>query len=335
MTQPLLQRLNLDFPILQAPMGGGVSTPELAAAVSSAGALGSLGMRAPASFRRAVLRARELAPGKSLALGLLLPFTQRVHVDAVLASNPEAVVLMAGFAPEIVQRLRAAGIFVVHQIGSRADAERALRDGADGLIAQGVEAGGHVLGQQRAHALLAEVLPLAGDKPVLLAGGIATADDVRAALARGAAGVVAGTRYLLTREAGAHPAYQRRVLGAQRTLLTTLFGVGWNLKHRVVPNAATDRYCDESGRVPAWVTLVQRAAEPLVQRVGMLRDAAGHATRTFNFVPLFLPNTLQPTQAESGVEYTALYAGETAARIHSIESAFDVTRELARGAQPA
>jgi NAD(P)H-dependent flavin oxidoreductase YrpB (nitropropane dioxygenase family) len=147
--------------------------------------------------------------------------------------------------------------------------------------------------------------------------------------------VVAGTRYLLTHEAGAHPAYQRRVLGAQRTLLTTLFGVGWNLKHRVVPNAATERFCDESGRVPAWVNFAQRAAEPLVQRFAMLRDAAGHATRSFNFVPLFLPNTLLLGQAESGVEYTALYAGESAARIHSIASAFDVTRELAQGAQPA
>lgn len=242
MNSRLLERLRLDTPVLQAALGGRISSPELAAAVSNAGGLGNVGPRAPDSMLRDFARARALAPGRPLAMGFLVPFTRRAHVDAAITCKPEAVVLMAGFGPAIVDRLRAAGIFVLHQVGSREDAERALRDGADALIAQGVEAGGHVLGDQPGPTLLQEVLPIAGDTPVLLAGGIATADDVRTALASGAAAVMAGTRYLLTHEAHAHPAYKQRVLGAQRTLLTTLFGVGWSLKHRVVPNAATERF---------------------------------------------------------------------------------------------
>lgn len=327
----LIERLKIEFPVVQAPLGGCVSSPALAAAVSNAGGLGSIGIRAPASMLRDFARARALAEGRSLAMGLLVPFTRRAHVEAVIASKPEAVVLMAGFSPSLVERLRAAGSFVLHQIGSRADAERALRDGADALIAQGVEAGGHVLGETPAASLLPEVLAIAGETPVLLSGGIATADDVRSALGRGAAGVVVGTRYVLTPEAHAHPAYKQRLLGAERTVLTTLFGVGWSLKHRVVPNAATERFCDAQGGIARWATLVQRLSEPLLGPFMMLHDLSGSFARTVNGLPLFTPEQPRPEQPERAIEYTALYAGESAKRIHALEGAFEVTRKLAAG----
>jgi NAD(P)H-dependent flavin oxidoreductase YrpB (nitropropane dioxygenase family) len=328
-----LERLRLEFPIVQAPLGGKISSPELASAVSNAGGLGMIGMRAPATITTDFARARSLAPGKPLGIGLLMPFTRRAHVDATIAAKPDAVVLMAGFAPAIVEKLRAQGIIVIHQVGSRDDGQRALCDGADALIAQGVEAGGHVLGDQPGHSLLRELLAIAGERPVLLSGGIATADDVRRALAQGAAAVVAGTRYLLTHEAHAHPAYKQRILGAERTVLTTLFGIGWSLKHRVVPNRATERFCDERGGIAPWVIRVQRAVEPLIAPFGALHDPSGRAARTFNLVPLFTPVVPRPEQPARAVEYTALYAGESAKRIHSIERAFDVTRELGSGAR--
>lgn len=335
MRSPLLERLRLEVPIVQAPLGGGISSPELAAAVSNAGGLGTIGIRAPRSITRDFARARELAPNRPLGLGLLLLFARRAHVDAVIASKPDAVILMAGFSASIVERLHAAGVYVLHQVGSRADGERALRDGADALIAQGVEAGGHVLGEQPGASLLRELRTIAGDKPVLRAGGIATAEDVTRALGEGAAAVVVGTRYVLTHEASAHPAYKRRVLGAERTLLTTLFGVGWSLKHRVVPNAATERFCDAQGQVAPWVGRVQRAVEPLVRPFAALQDAQGRLARSFNLVPLFTPASLRPEQPEHAVDYVALYAGESAKRIHAIEGAFEVTRQLAAGALDA
>lgn len=321
-------RLQLELPIVQAPMGGSMSTPALAAAVANAGGLGSIGIRPPGAMRRAFSEARALAPGRPLAMGLLIPFIRSTHVRLVIEARPEAVILMDGFAPKVVAQLHDAGLLVIHQIGSRSDAQRALRDGADALIAQGVEAGGHVVADEPVASVFPQVREVAGDTPVLLAGGIATADDVRAALARGAAAVVVGTRYLLTRESGAHPAYQQRILGAQRTLLTTLFGVGWTLKHRVVPNAATDRYCDAKGNIAPWVRWIQRTTEPLLQPFAMVERAGHSAARTRNVLPLFTPAALEQGQSAAGVEHTALYAGETAARIHSIESAFEITRQL-------
>ena len=87
-------------------------------------------------------------------------------------------------------------------------------------------AGGHIAGDTRALTFLRCALEVARGRPVLLEGGIAGADDTRAALAAGAAGVVAGTRFLLTDEARAHPEYQRRILSAYKTFRTTLFGLG-------------------------------------------------------------------------------------------------------------
>ena len=87
-------------------------------------------------------------------------------------------------------------------------------------------AGGHIAGDTRALTFLRRALEVARGRPVLLGGGIAGADDTRAAVGPGAAGVVAGTRFLLTDEARAHPEYQRRILGADKTFRTTLFGLG-------------------------------------------------------------------------------------------------------------
>jgi NAD(P)H-dependent flavin oxidoreductase YrpB (nitropropane dioxygenase family) len=257
-----------------------------------------------------------------------LPFTRRAHVAAVLAAQPDAAILMDGFAPALVRRLKDAGIYVLHQVGSEVAARTALRDGADALVVQGVEAGGHVLGQERGAALLPRVLELAEGKPVLLAGGIATGEDVKRALDLGAAAALAGSRYLLTHESGAHPAYKQRVLGAERTLLTQLFGVGWTLKHRVVPNAATARWCDAEGRIPRWLARAQRSVEALIQPFAMLHEVGPASVNTSTRIPFYSPALLARGQPSAGVETTPLYAGESVARIHAIEHAYDVTRQL-------
>ncbi|HKP56657.1 MAG TPA: nitronate monooxygenase [Polyangiales bacterium] len=321
-----LARLRLELPVVQAALGGANSNAELAASVAEAGGLGGVGMRSPRGLTEQLKRARALAPRGRLAGGLLLRQTRRAHVDALIAGQPDAVILMDGFAPDVVRRLRDASIYVIHQVGSRADAERALRDGADALIAQGVESGGHVLGAERGTALLPQVLEVAQGKPVLLAGGIVDRQDVQRALERGAAAAVAGSRYLLTHESTAHAAYKQRILGAGRTILTQLFGLGWALKHRVVPNAATARWCDAEGRIPPWLDEVQRRTEPVIAPFAFLRDE--YPVRKGTAVPLFSPASLIHGQPEAGVETTALYAGESVARIHAIEHAYDITRRL-------
>jgi nitronate monooxygenase len=323
----ILDRLNLEYPLFQAGLGGGLATADLAAAVSGAGALGTIGIRSPQRMHEDLQRAHSLAPGKPIAVNLLLPFTRRQHIDACIAGHAAAAVLFFGFDRELVDRFHAASIAVVHQVGTVAEARRALADGADGLIAQGREAGGHLLGVMPAHAFLRDALDVAHGKPVLLAGGIATATDVQAALRAGASAAVAGTRFLLTDECRAHPAYKQRVLGATETLETQLFGLGWPARHRVVPNAATRRWCAHDSRGPAWVRAVH-AASRVVGKLMPVDAGALTTPRQRLSLPLYGPTAPLVGHPESVLDVAPLYAGETARAIHSVVPASEAVRLL-------
>src|SRR4051794_14154947 len=120
-------------------MGGGISRGALAGAVSAAGGLGTVGILPHELLRREVSLARDLAPGRPVAVNLLMPFTTRAHVDVCAELRPAAVVLFCGYDAGLVSRLRESGTLVLHQVGSVEQARRALADGADGLIVQGVE----------------------------------------------------------------------------------------------------------------------------------------------------------------------------------------------------
>jgi NAD(P)H-dependent flavin oxidoreductase YrpB (nitropropane dioxygenase family) len=311
----LLARLRLERPVVQAGMGGGLAGARLAAAVSAAGGLGTVGLVPdPAAFAAELRRARSMAgAGRPLAANLLLPFLRRGHVDACLACGIDAVVLFCGRAPAAVARLRAAGVLVLHQVGTVPQARRALADGADGLIAQGAEAGGHVLGVSPTPVTLSQVLAVAGDAPVLAAGGIAGSSAARAALDAGAAAVVAGTRFLLTDECRAHPGYKARALGAPRTQRTLLFSAGWSDPHRVLPNAATDRWCASSTRGPAPALALNLALAPVVRR---LPPSVARGQRVG--VPFFSPAPPLAGAEASLLEVTPLYAGVCAREIERV-----------------
>jgi nitronate monooxygenase len=324
----LLGRLGLQHPIAQAGMGGGTSGAELAGAVSRAGGLGTVGMMlAPHEMHDDLVRAHALAPGRPIAVNLLMPFVRRSHVQACVDGGADCAVLFCGFDAGLVEDLHAAGVLVLQQVGTIAQAARALRDGADGLIAQGIEAGGHLLGVEPALEFLPKALDVAGDSPVLLAGGIAEAVDVRRALDAGAAAAVAGTRFLLTEECAAHPAYKQRVLGATNTLETLLFGVAWHQRHRVVPNAATERWCRSSPLGPGPVRALNRISAPLLRRLppSMSVRALRMQRRS---LPFYAPASILRGMDERLVEVTPLYAGETAGRIGSIVPAAQAVREL-------
>jgi NAD(P)H-dependent flavin oxidoreductase YrpB (nitropropane dioxygenase family) len=129
-------------------------------------------------------------------------------------------------------------------VGTADQVRRAVQWGADGLIAQGGDAGGHLTGMTPASEFLPTARNLAAGRPVFLAGGIADGDDTKRALCAGADAVVAGTRFLLTHESGAHPEYQRRVLAAQTTYRTTLFG--WETSVPISSAARNRRGCHSS-----------------------------------------------------------------------------------------
>ena len=161
---------------------------------------------------------------------------------------------------------------------------------------------------------------------MLLAGGIAAADDTSAALAAGAAGVVAGTRFLLTDEARAHPQYQRRILKADKTFRTTLFGLGWPAPHRVVANAATRRWCHEDGCAKLVPGLINAGSGVLAK----LPDRAVMPVLRMQTPGLPMFSSIAPTigMPDSVVDRTALYAGETVLRMTSVISARQAVTDL-------
>lgn len=324
-----LDRLGLEAPIVQAGMAGGVARGELAGAVSAAGGLGTVGMMAPAAFAAALADARRRAPGKPVAANLLAPFVREAHVRACIDGGAALVVLHGGLPRRVVARLRGGGVPVYATVGTPAEAVRALAAGCSGLVVQGREAGGHLVGVEPLEPALPRVREaIPDDVPLLAAGGIAEAGDVRRVLELGAAAAVAGTRFLLTEESHAHEEYKRRVLGADRTLETLLFGLGWPMRHRVVPNAATDRWCRADERGPAAVRLASRASAPL-GRLTPLGAMGRMAALQRAELPLFSPALPLAGMPSEAADRCALYAGETARRIREVMPAAEAVERLA------
>jgi len=326
----ILDRLRLDVPVLQAGLGGGVAGPGLAAAVARAGGLGTLGLASPPALRAGIDRVREQASGRAVAVNLLMPFVRRAHVRACVDGRADVAVLFFGGDPGLVRTLQDAGILVLVQVGTPAEAADAVAWGVDGLIAQGAEAGGHLLGREPALSFLPRALAIAGTRPVFVAGGIASGADTARALAAGAAGAVAGTRFLLTHESRAHPRYLEQVLGARETVETTLFGLGWPARHRVVANAATRRWLRPDGAVRGVPALLNAVSGP-VNRVVTDGIAARLPTLQRARLPLLSPAPALAGMPDRTVESTPLYAGETALRIDSIVSAAEAVTLLAPG----
>ncbi|MGV0794952.1 NAD(P)H-dependent flavin oxidoreductase [Mycolicibacterium sp. XJ1819] len=327
----LLDRLSLEVPVAQAGMGGGLAGPELATAVAAAGGLGTLGLASPAALHAAVNHMREGAPGRAVAVNLLMPFVRRSHIEACVDARIDVAVMAFGLDRSMIERLREGGVFVFVMVGSAQQAEKAIAWGADGLIAQGSEAGGHLSGDTPAHTLLPLARDAASGRPVLLAGGIATAADTRAALTAGADGVVAGTRFLLTHESRAHAEYRRRILAADKTFRTTLFGLGWPAAHRVVANEATRRWCDDAGRARPAPRILNAGSGFLARMPD--RAAASVVAIQSPRLPLFSPIAPTADMPASTADRTALYAGETVLRMTSVMSARQAVADLAPGGQ--
>jgi NAD(P)H-dependent flavin oxidoreductase YrpB (nitropropane dioxygenase family) len=315
----LLDRLGLDKPIVQAGMGGGLSRHELAAAVSEAGGLGTIAVNGATAIERELAKARALT-GRPVAVNLLLPLARRGWFEA---AAPADVVVTFWGRP----KRRVPGVWI-HQCGSVAEARAAHAAGADAAIVQGVEAGGHVRGTTPGLELLAQArAALPQDYPLLLAGGIAERSDVQRALEAGASAAVAGTRFLLSEESRAHPGYRQRLLAADETILTELFGAGWPAPHRVVANAATEHWLAGDPRGPALNRALNHLTAPGARYMpAAIQLRVAKAQRP----PSRLLSPAGPTDAGPAnlVDAGPLYAGQTVSRIDEVRPAAEIVREL-------
>jgi NAD(P)H-dependent flavin oxidoreductase YrpB (nitropropane dioxygenase family) len=212
----LTELLDIQHPVILGGMGRGATVPPMVAAVSEAGGLGVLGVsRFPAARMAEQVAAVREATSRPFGLNLLLFVSDGAAVDAVLAQAP-AVFSTAWPWPEqdlrpIFERAHAAGTRVMHMVAGVEEAKRAAEAGADVIVAQGTEGGGHV-GTVAGMVLVPMVARAVEPVLVVAAGGIATGAQLAAALMLGAEGVLMGTRFLATEESPWPASYKRAIV---------------------------------------------------------------------------------------------------------------------------
>ena len=237
---PLCTLLGITHPIVQGGMAW-VATAELVAAVSEAGGLGILGGgNAPPDYVRAQIRETRQRTDKPFAVNIPLfsPYVDDV-VQICIEERVAAVATGAGNPGPIIPPLKEAGITIIPVVGSVALAKRVARMGADALVAEGMESGGHI-GDVATMPLIPQVVDTV-DIPVIAAGGFADGRGLAAALALGAAGIQMGTRFICTTECIVHPNYKQKIVRAgDRATITT----GHSLGHpvRAIKNPMTRKF---------------------------------------------------------------------------------------------
>ncbi|CAN5197420.1 enoyl-[acyl-carrier-protein] reductase FabK [soil metagenome] len=286
-------------------MGGGATNGELAGRVSEAGGLGVIGASfvPPQELETMVERARELT-SKPFGINLLL-FTTEERLDDVLRAEP-AVLSTAWPRDEqdlgaIFAKAHDRGIRVMHMVPRVEDAVRAVEAGADVIVAQGNEGGGHI-GEMGTTVIVRQVVKSVAPVPVLAAGGFGDGAGLAAALALGADGVLLGTRFLATEEAPVEDAYKAAILASAgddtivTTVSDTLSGHDW-------PGAwarlRRTRFIEE------WL-----GREPELRR---RREAAWA--------------TLEAAE-ESDPDYGLMWIGQSAGLIDSVVPASEVVRQV-------
>ncbi len=244
---PICDLLGCELPILSAGMGG-VARSELVAAVAQAGGYGILGMvREDPELIAHEIDAVRTRTDRPFAVNLIPAATAPALLDAELAvcfeRGVSAMCFFWDVVPEAVARAKAAGCLVLHQVGSLSAAHEAEAAGADVLILQGVEAGGHVHGTVGSLVLVEQVTRAVGI-PVVAAGGFATGPSLVAALALGAQGIHCGTAFLATKESYAHDDHKARVIAATAvdTVYTDIYALNWppHSPVRVIRNSVTN-----------------------------------------------------------------------------------------------
>jgi NAD(P)H-dependent flavin oxidoreductase YrpB (nitropropane dioxygenase family) len=311
LTTRVTELLGIDHPVVLGGMGDGTS-PELVAAVSNAGGLGVQGCsgRSPTAIAALADSIRALTD-RPFGLNLLLFVSDLEAVDAVLERRPRvfstAWPLIGQDLSEVFARAHASGAHVVHMVSSVMEARRAAEAGADVIVAQGTEGGGHV-GLMGTMVLVPQVVRAVAPLPVLAAGGVADGAGLAASLMLGAEGVLLGTRFLATPEAPLPAAYKEAICASSGddTLLTevpdVVAGRVWpGAFARVLRNAFVQQWLGREGEV--------RLRQPQLNDQVRLARQSG--------------------DVEAGV----LLVGQVAGLIDSIEPAAEVVREIVREAE--
>ena len=211
MKKDICNILGIKYPIFQGGMAW-VSDSKLAASVSNAGGLGIIaGANAPASHIRNEIKETKKLTDKPFGLNIMLLSDNADELaDIAIEEGVKVITTGAGNPGKFMERWKQAGIIVIPVVASVALAKRMERCGADAVIAEGCEAGGHI-GKLTTMVLLPQVVD-AVNIPVIGAGGIADGRGIAAAFALGASGIQVGTRFLVSEECQIHDNYKNAVI---------------------------------------------------------------------------------------------------------------------------
>ena len=242
MQTEITELLGIQYPIIQGGMAW-VAEHHLAAAVSEAGGLGLIGAaNAPAEWVREQIRAAKNLTEQPFGVNIMLMSPYADEVAQVVAEEGVKVVTTGAGSPEKYMELwKQSGIRVIPVVASVALAKRMERCGADAVVAEGCESGGHV-GESTTMALVPQVVD-AVQIPVIAAGGIADGRGIAAAFMLGAKAVQMGTRFIATQEAQVHESYKNQVLRA-KDIDTRVTGRSTGHPVRALRNEMTKRYLE-------------------------------------------------------------------------------------------
>src|SRR5487761_247011 len=299
---PVCDLLGIQIPILSAGMST-YTTAELVAAVSNAGGLGIIGalFRDPDELREEIRKVRELT-ARPFGVNHVISQLDPDACDVSLELRVPILSLSWGQDDRLVRRAHAAGMKVIHQVSTPEAAGRAASDGADVVVAQGTEGGGHV-GAMSTLPLVPMVIDVVAGVPVLAAGGIADGRGLAAVLMLGAQGALIGTRFLATPEA--------RGRGHSKDVILNALGS---------QTVASTFYDDVLGQV--WPGAMVRAIKhPLLEEwAGRQREWALAADQ------------LRPSLEAAITAGDFVLAGQSAGLVHDIVPAGELVARIAKQA---
>ena len=297
------------LPIWQAPTGS-IAGPELCVAVTLAGGMGAMGLSwsSPEDAARDVHNVRSQVGNAPFLGNFALAFPPNA-LRAVLEAGLPVVTFSWGDTTSYLELCRKHGACVGVQVANLAGAQ-AMLGKVDFIVAQGVEAGGHVQSTTALFDLLPRLVGLG--LPVVAAGGLADGEDVRRVLDLGAVGAMLGTRFVATRESRAHPLYKARLVEGTETALTGVFDGGWpHAPHRVLRNSTLEYWeaagCPPQGARPGEGDVVGRAPGGPILRY---------------------EDTAPRSDFKGDIEAMCLYAGTSVTKIGDVPSAGEAVAKI-------
>jgi nitronate monooxygenase len=309
------RKFGLEVPIVQGPMGG-VSGPQLVAAVVNSGALGILPIWADSiEEAKSAIETTKALTDKPFGVNLRADLTQLDHIKMATDAGVSIIHLFWGVPANSMPAVTAADACMIATVGDREAAKAALDAGASALIAQGVEAGGHVLGTIPTSELLNSILDVAGKIPVIAAGGCANGEDAKRHMDSGASGVLFGTRFVASMESEAHDEYKQAIIeaGENATARSLCFDILWpDAPHRTLVNTTFTAW-DKVGKPPVG----ERPGESDI----VLRTADGQEIQRYSAIP--------PKQGMTGdIRAAAMYAGTGVGRISDCPSVAQIVEQV-------